>query len=52
VKAVSISQQGEKHTIEAGIVVFAMGQSPYFDGLGLEDIGIGIRDKRIQTKSG
>jgi len=29
-----------------------MGQSPYFDGLGLEDICIRISDGRIQTKSG
>jgi dihydrolipoamide dehydrogenase len=50
-KAVSISQQGENHTIEAGIVVFAMGQSPYSDGLGLEDIGVRTRDGRIQTNT-
>jgi dihydrolipoamide dehydrogenase len=50
-KSVSISQQGEKHAIEADIVVFAMGQSPYFDGLGLEDIGVRIREGRIQTNT-
>ncbi len=51
VKAVTISKKGEKHKLEAEIVVFAIGQSPYFDGLGLEDIGIKIREGRIQTNN-
>lgn len=50
-KAVFISKEGEKHKLEAEIVVFAMGQSPYFDGLGLEDIGIKISEGRIQTNN-
>jgi dihydrolipoamide dehydrogenase len=51
VKAVTISKKGEKHKIEAEIVVFAMGQSPYFDGLGLEDIGIKTSEGRIKTNN-
>jgi len=48
-KAVSVSKQGEKHTLEAEMVVFAIGHSPLVEGLGLEGAGVRIRKGRIQT---
>jgi len=50
-KAVSISKQGEKHRLEAEMVVFAIGHSPLVEGLGLEDAGVRIRKGRIQTNN-
>jgi len=50
-KAVSISKEGEKHKLEAKIVVFAIGHSPLVEGLGLEDAGVGISKRRIQTNN-
>jgi dihydrolipoamide dehydrogenase len=48
-KAVSISKQGEKHTLKAEMVVFAIGHSPLVEGLGLEDAGVRISKGGIQT---
>ncbi|MCK4962756.1 MAG: FAD-dependent oxidoreductase, partial [Anaerolineales bacterium] len=50
-KAVSISKDGEKHKLEAEMVVFAIGHSPLVEGLGLEDAGVGISKGRIQTNN-
>jgi dihydrolipoamide dehydrogenase len=48
-KSISISSKGSKHKLEAEIVVFAIGQSPRVDGLGLENVGVSINKGRIQT---
>jgi dihydrolipoamide dehydrogenase len=48
-KAVCISKEGEKLTLETEKVVFAIGHSPLIEGLGLEDAGVGISKGRIQT---
>jgi dihydrolipoamide dehydrogenase len=48
-ESVSISSKGSKHKLEAEIVVFAIGQSPRVDSLGLENVGISITKGRIQT---
>jgi dihydrolipoamide dehydrogenase len=50
-KAVSISKKGERHKLEAEMVVFAIGHRPVVEGLGLEDAGVGISDGRIQTNN-
>lgn len=50
-KVVSVSKEGEKHKLEAEMVVFAIGHRPVVEGLGLEDAGVGISDGRIQTNS-
>ena len=48
-KSVSISGKGAKYKLEAEIVVFTIGHSPRVDGLGLENVGVGINKGRIQT---
>jgi len=48
-KAVSVSKEEEKHTLQAEMVVFTIGHSPLVEGLGLEDAGVRIRKGRIQT---
>ena len=50
-KAVLISKEGERHKLEAEMVVFAIGHSPVVEGLGLEDAGVGISNGRIQTNN-
>ena len=36
---------GDTETLKADVVLLSIGRRPYFDGLGLEDLGVG-RDKR------
>jgi dihydrolipoamide dehydrogenase len=54
-KSLTIAGEGGKHKLEAQVVLFAMGQSPSVEGLGLEDVGVafnkgGIRtNKRMET---
>jgi dihydrolipoamide dehydrogenase len=50
-KVVSISKEGEKHKLDAEIVVFTVGQSPLVEDLGLEDAGVRIRQGRVQTNN-
>jgi dihydrolipoamide dehydrogenase len=50
-KVVSVSKEGEKHKLEAEMVVFAIGHRPVVEGLGLENAGVGISDGRIQTNN-
>lgn len=50
-KAVSISKQEEKHTLEAEMVVCAIGHNPLVEGLGLEDAGVRISKGRIQINN-
>jgi dihydrolipoamide dehydrogenase len=40
------SNGGEKQTVEANIVLVAIGRVPYTDGLGLEDAGVKLDNKR------
>jgi dihydrolipoamide dehydrogenase len=48
-KLVTISGEGAKHKLKAKMVVFAIGHSPMVEGLGLEDVGVGISKGRVQT---
>jgi len=48
-KTVTISSDGVKQKIKAQFVVFALGQQPYIDGLGLENAGIAVVEDRIVT---
>jgi dihydrolipoamide dehydrogenase len=50
-KVVSISKDGDKHKLEAEMIVFALGHSPAVEGLGLENAGIEINKGRIQTNN-
>jgi dihydrolipoamide dehydrogenase len=40
------SQGGEKEVIEADVVLVAIGRVPYTDGLGLEDVGVKLDNRR------
>ena len=51
VKSVTISGKGVKHKLEAQLVVFAVGQSPVVEGLGLEEIGVAVSKGGIQTNN-
>jgi dihydrolipoamide dehydrogenase len=48
-KSITIAGEGGKHKIGAQVVVFAMGQSPRINRLGLEDVGVAFDQKGIQT---
>jgi dihydrolipoamide dehydrogenase len=50
-KVVSISKEGQKHKLDAEMVVFAVGQSPLVEDLGLEDAGVRIRQGRVQANN-
>lgn len=46
-KAITISGASGRQKVEAQFAVFALGQQPYLDGLGLENAGIDISGGRI-----
>jgi dihydrolipoamide dehydrogenase len=48
-KSITIAGEGGKHKLGAEVVVFAMGQSPRIEGLGLEDVGVAFDKRGIQT---
>jgi dihydrolipoamide dehydrogenase len=48
-KTVTISGDGKEQRINAKSVVFALGQQPYFESLGLENAGVTMRNGRIET---
>jgi dihydrolipoamide dehydrogenase len=48
-KSVTISSNGKKQKVEAQFAVFALGQSPWVDGHGFENVGIDISEGRIKT---
>ena len=46
------AQGGERETLEADVVLVAIGRMPYTEGLGLETVGVGLDNRgRIQTDS-
>jgi dihydrolipoamide dehydrogenase len=48
-KSVTIAGEGGKHKLEAQVVLFAMGQSPSVEGLGLEAVGVALNRRGIRT---
>lgn len=50
-KSVSVAGKGGKHKLEAQVVLFAMGQSPAVEGLGLENVGVAFSKEGIRTNS-
>ena len=48
-KTITISGDGAKKEVEAQFAVFALGQQPFVEELGLENAGIAITDGRIKT---
>jgi dihydrolipoamide dehydrogenase len=48
-KSITISRGGVKEQVTSQYVIFALGQSPNVDDLGLENAGIGVSDGRIKT---
>jgi dihydrolipoamide dehydrogenase len=48
-KSVTIAGEGGKHKLEVQVVLFAMGQSPSVEGLGLGDVGIALKHGAVQT---
>jgi dihydrolipoamide dehydrogenase len=48
-KSITISGDGIRQKVTAQFAVFALGQSPLVDGLGLENAGIDITEGRIRT---
>jgi len=48
-KSITISGGGLKQKVTAQCVVFALGQQPLVDGLGLENAGIAVADGGIRT---
>ncbi len=48
-KAITISGEGKKNQVNAQYAVFALGQQPLLDGLGLENAGVVVNDGRIKT---
>ena len=48
-KSITIAGEGGKHELEAQVVLFAMGQSPSVEGLGLEDVGVAFNKRGIRT---
>ncbi len=48
-KSITISGEGVKQKVEAQFAVFALGQRPLVDGLGLENAGIEVTEGRIRT---
>ena len=46
------AQGGDRETVEADVVLVAIGRVPYTEGLGLETVGVSVDNKgRIQTDS-
>jgi len=50
-KSVNISRNGVSHELKAEVVVFAVGQSPLVEGVGLENVGVAINEGRVKTNS-
>jgi dihydrolipoamide dehydrogenase len=48
-KSITISGEGGKQKVEAQFAVFALGQQPLLNGLGLENAGIAVTEGRIRT---
>jgi dihydrolipoamide dehydrogenase len=48
-KSITISGNGVKQKMAAQFAVFALGQQPLVDGLGLENAGVAVTDGRIKT---
>jgi dihydrolipoamide dehydrogenase len=48
-KCVTIAGKEGKHELEAQVVLFAMGQSPSVEGLGLENVGVAFNKEGIRT---
>jgi dihydrolipoamide dehydrogenase len=48
-KRVVVSGEDSRQEVEAQFVVFALGQQPCVDGIGLENAGIEVTDGRIMT---
>jgi dihydrolipoamide dehydrogenase len=48
-KAITISDNGLQQKVEAQFAVFALGQQPLIEGLGLENIGIEVSSDGIRT---
>lgn len=48
-KTVIISGDGKEQRVNVQFVVFALGQQPYFEDLGLENADVTVRDGRIET---
>jgi dihydrolipoamide dehydrogenase len=48
-KSITISRKGVKQKVEAQFAVFALGQSPLVDNLGLADAGVALTEGRIRT---
>ncbi len=48
-KSITISGGGVKQKVAAQFAVFALGQQPLVDGLGLENAGVAVTEGRIKT---
>jgi dihydrolipoamide dehydrogenase len=48
-KSVTLAGEGGKHKLLAQVVLFAVGQSPSVEGMGLEDAGVVLNHGAIQT---
>jgi dihydrolipoamide dehydrogenase len=48
-KSLTIAAEGREHILVAQVVVCAMGQRPWVEGIGLEGVGVAIHEGRIQT---
>jgi len=48
-KSITISGEGVKQKVEAQFAVFALGQQPSVDGLGLENAGVAVTEDGIET---
>jgi len=48
-KSITISGNGKKQVVEAQLAVFALGQQPNVEGLGLEKVGVALDNGRIRT---
>jgi dihydrolipoamide dehydrogenase len=48
-KSITISGEGVKQKVEAQFAVFALGQQPFVDDLGLENAGVAVTEGRIST---
>jgi len=48
-KSVTVAGEGGKHKLPAQVVLFAVGQSPSVEGMGLEDVGVALNRGAIQT---
>jgi len=48
-KSITICGDGARQKVEVKFVIFALGQRPFVNGLGLENAGIAVTDGRIRT---